>query len=143
VAALSERLPASTNAPALVTRKAPKPIKPVRAIRAQRRNPRKDHRTTFHHAGYFTPEQSRRAAQVAVKFRFLDGAARTLDLEGRIGSIRVGKEATFTILGQKPFRVDPEKLRDITVIGTVYKGTYWKNTHAGSGSDGTGGSSRE
>jgi predicted amidohydrolase YtcJ len=57
-------------------------------------------------------------------------AARTLDLEQRIGSIRAGKEATFTILGQNPFRIDPAQLKEIAVDGTVYKGRYWQNTAA-------------
>jgi predicted amidohydrolase YtcJ len=191
--------------------------------RAQQRNPRKDHRTTFHHIGYFTPEQAQRAAKLGVEFSanpyylwaladkygeiglgperashmvalheltrwgspvslhsdfsmapadplelawvaanrivasgrtmapeerlsvydamkgVTIAAARTLDLEDRIGSISVGKEATFTILEQNPFRVAPEKLKDIPVDGTVYKGTYWKNTRAASASGEPGG----
>jgi predicted amidohydrolase YtcJ len=186
--------------------------------RAQLRNPRKDHRTTFHHVGYFTPEQAQRAAKLGVEFSanpyylwaladkygeiglglkrashmvalheltrwgsavslhsdfsmapadplelawvaanrivasgktmapqdklsvydamkgVTISAARTLDLEDRIGSISAGKEATFTLLEQNPFKVDPVKLKDIVVDGTVYKGTYWQNTQAASAS---------
>ncbi len=179
--------------------------------KAMQRKPRPDHRTTFHHIGYFTPEQAERAAKLGVEFsanpyylwalgdkysevglgperashmvslreltrhgrpvslhsdfsmapadplmlawvaanrivasgktmapeeklsvyEAMQGitiwAARTLDLEDRIGSIKVGKDATFTILEQNPFRIEPEKLKDIPVVGTVYKGTYWEN----------------
>ena len=49
-------------------------------------------------------------------------AARTLNLEQEIGSIEPGKEANFTLLADNPFKIDPLKLRDIGVIGTVYRG---------------------
>ncbi len=49
-------------------------------------------------------------------------AARTLNLEQEIGSIEPGKEANFTLLADNPFKIDPLKLRDIAVIGTVYRG---------------------
>ncbi len=49
-------------------------------------------------------------------------AARVLNLENEIGSIEKGKTANFTILKQNPFLVDPMTLKDIKVLGTVYKG---------------------
>ena len=49
-------------------------------------------------------------------------AARTFEKENEIGSIKVGKEATFTLLEQNPFKIDPVKLKDIPVAGVVYKG---------------------
>lgn len=49
-------------------------------------------------------------------------AARTLNLEHEIGSIEPGKTANFTLLADNPFKIDPLKLRDIKVIGTVYQG---------------------
>ena len=49
-------------------------------------------------------------------------AARTFEMEDKIGSIKVGKEATFTLLEQNPFKIDPLKLKDIPVAGVVYKG---------------------
>ena len=49
-------------------------------------------------------------------------AARTFERENTIGSIKVGKEATFTLLEQNPFKIAPEKLKDIPVVGVVYKG---------------------
>ena len=50
-------------------------------------------------------------------------AARCLNLENEIGSIKVGKTANFTILKENPFKVDPMKIKDIEVNGVVYKGT--------------------
>jgi predicted amidohydrolase YtcJ len=49
-------------------------------------------------------------------------AARTFEMENSIGSIKVGKEATFTLLEQNPFKIAPEKLKDIPIVGVVYKG---------------------
>jgi len=55
-------------------------------------------------------------------------AARTLELEEQIGSIKEGKEATFTILQQNPFKIDPVAIKDIPIIGVVYKGKFKMNT---------------
>lgn len=49
-------------------------------------------------------------------------AARTFEMENEIGSIKVGKEATFTLLEQNPFKIAPEDLKDIPVVGVIYKG---------------------
>lgn len=49
-------------------------------------------------------------------------AAYSLKLEHEIGSIEPGKRANLTILGDNPLTVDPEKIRDIAVIGTVMEG---------------------
>ncbi len=57
-------------------------------------------------------------------------AARTLNLEGDIGSIESGKTANFTILKENPFKVDPMLIKDITVLATVYKGTLHVNKAA-------------
>jgi len=174
--------------------------------RAMKRNPRKDHRTTFHHVGLFDAGQAQRAADLGVEisanpyylwaladkysetglgaeraanmvalkeltkrhipvslhsdfamapadplllawvaanrivasgkvmnpeqrisvYDAMKGititAARTFEKENEIGSIKVGKEATFTLLEQNPFKIDPVKLKDIPVAGVVYKG---------------------
>ena len=57
----------------------------------------------------------------AMKAITLD-AARCLNLESELGSLAVGKKANFTILEENPFKVDPLKIKDIKVIGVVYKG---------------------
>ncbi|MEN8159473.1 MAG: amidohydrolase [Myxococcota bacterium] len=49
-------------------------------------------------------------------------AARSLGLEDEIGSIRPGKRADFTVLGDDPHEVAPEAIRDIAIWGTVLDG---------------------
>jgi len=49
-------------------------------------------------------------------------AARTFEMEDVIGSIKVGKEATFTLLEQNPFKIPSVQIKDIPVVGVVYKG---------------------
>jgi predicted amidohydrolase YtcJ len=50
-------------------------------------------------------------------------AAYILGLEDEIGSIRAGKKADFTVLGQDPHDVPPEALKDLPIWGTVFEGT--------------------
>ena len=57
-------------------------------------------------------------------------AARTLNLEDHVGSIKAGKTANFTILKENPFKVDPMLIKDITVLATVYKGQLHVNKAA-------------
>ncbi len=49
-------------------------------------------------------------------------AARCLNLEDGIGSIRQGKTANFTLLEENPFKIDPMKIKDIKVKGVYYNG---------------------
>jgi hypothetical protein len=49
-------------------------------------------------------------------------AARTLNLENEIGSIKTGKSADFVLLASNPLKVDPIKIKDIEILGTVFKG---------------------
>jgi predicted amidohydrolase YtcJ len=49
-------------------------------------------------------------------------AARTMELENVMGSIKVGKTANFTILAENPLKVQPIAIKDIKVIETVFKG---------------------
>jgi len=186
---------------------------------AMKRNPRKDHRTTFHHVGLFDSAQAERAAELGVEisanpyylwaladkysetglgperaanmvalkeftkrgvpvslhsdfamapadplllawvaanrivasgkvmnpeqrisvYDAMKGititAAHTFEMEDSIGSIKVGKEATFTLLEQNPFKIAPEKLKDIPVVGVVYKGNMKLNKGKLVGSD--------
>lgn len=54
-------------------------------------------------------------------------AARTFEMEDSLGSIKVGKEASFTILKENPFKIDRMKIKDIGISAVVYKGKYIAN----------------
>ena len=172
----------------------------------QKRNPRKDHRLTLHHLGYFTADQADEMKELGIEasanpyylwalaekysehglgpkraknlvhmkslkdrgipfslhsdfgmapaepltlawtavnrmtdketlvsqdqrvdvFTAMQGitlnAARTLDLENKIGSIKVGKTANFTLLNENPFKVKKMHIKDIEVAGVVFRG---------------------
>lgn len=66
------------------------------------------------------PEQrvSRLGALKAVTIE----AAYSLQLEKEVGSIVPGKLANFTILADNPITIDPMKIKDILVWGTVHEG---------------------
>jgi hypothetical protein len=49
-------------------------------------------------------------------------AAYSLQLENQVGSIVPGKLANFTILAASPLKVDPVRIKDIPVWGTVQEG---------------------
>ncbi len=49
-------------------------------------------------------------------------AAYSLKLEDEIGTIQPGKRANLTILSENPLSVDPDKLREIAVWGTMMEG---------------------
>ncbi len=49
-------------------------------------------------------------------------AARMLGQESRIGSIRAGKRADFTVLDEDPYEIDPMRLKDIPIHATVFGG---------------------
>lgn len=57
----------------------------------------------------------------ALKAVTLD-AAYSLQLEKNVGSIEPGKLANFTVLSDNPVTIDPIKIKDITVWGTVQEG---------------------
>ena len=50
------------------------------------------------------------------------GPAYTLYMDDEIGSIEVGKKADFVVLEEDPLAVDPMKLKDIGIWGTVLGG---------------------
>lgn len=49
-------------------------------------------------------------------------AARILGRDNEIGSIRAGKKADFTVLGDDPLKVASSELKDIPVLATVFEG---------------------
>lgn len=57
-------------------------------------------------------------------------AARTLSQEDKIGSIKEGKTANFTILAENPLKTDPMHIKDIAVKGVVFKGQFRVNKAA-------------
>jgi len=54
------------------------------------------------------------------------GSAYLLGAETEIGSIKPGKRADFTVLGQDPFAIAPLRLCAVPVVGTVIGGTAWQ-----------------
>ncbi|MEZ5857217.1 MAG: amidohydrolase [Hyphomicrobiaceae bacterium] len=50
------------------------------------------------------------------------GAAYTMKLDGEIGSIECGKRADFAVLHDDPETIEPERLKDVGVWGTVQGG---------------------
>jgi predicted amidohydrolase YtcJ len=50
-------------------------------------------------------------------------AAWIMGYEDQIGSIRAGKKADFTILEADPYKVNPKRIKDIKIWGTVFEGT--------------------
>ncbi|MGL1887703.1 MAG: amidohydrolase [Reichenbachiella sp.] len=50
------------------------------------------------------------------------GAAYNMHEEHRIGTLKVGKKADYVILQQNPLTINPMKIKDIKIIGTVFEG---------------------
>lgn len=48
-------------------------------------------------------------------------AARSIRMENEIGTISTGKKADFVILEENPFKIDPVKIKDIKINGTVFQ----------------------
>lgn len=51
-------------------------------------------------------------------------AARTLNLEDKIGSIALGKTSNFVILDKNPFNINPMEIKDIKVLATIFEGRF-------------------
>jgi predicted amidohydrolase YtcJ len=49
-------------------------------------------------------------------------AAYSWRMKHELGSIAPGKSANFTVLAEDPYGVDPSRLDDIAILGTVYEG---------------------
>ena len=52
-------------------------------------------------------------------------AAYSWRMEHELGSITAGKAATFTVLAEDPYDVDPGRRGDIAILGTVYQGRWF------------------
>lgn len=53
------------------------------------------------------------------------GSAYLLRLDREIGSIEVGKRADFAVLQDDPLEVEPRRLKDVPVLGTVLGGRWF------------------
>lgn len=99
--------------------------------------------TCFHSDFFMAPVEPLTLMWVAVNRKTIDGrtfgaelrvsawealkavtinAAHHLNQEEHIGSIKVGKKADFVILDKNPLTVNPEDIKDIQVISTVFEG---------------------
>ena len=58
------------------------------------------------------------------------GAAYTLKMDHLVGSIETGKLADFTVLEDDPLRVDPSRLREIAIWGTIVGGRAFRAPQA-------------
>ncbi len=52
-------------------------------------------------------------------------AAYSWRMESELGTITPGKAATFTVLAEDPYAIDPARLGDIGIVGTVYEGRWF------------------
>lgn len=73
-------------------------------------------------SGRVMGEAERLTVDQALRAVTIEGA-RTIGLNGKVGSIRAGKKADFVILERDPYKVDPMTIKDIPVWGTVFEGT--------------------
>jgi len=99
--------------------------------------------TCFHSDFFMAPVEPLTLMWVAINRKTIDGrtfgaelrvsawealkavtinAAHHLNQEEHIGSIKVGKKADFVILDKNPLTVNPEEIKDIQVISTVFEG---------------------
>ena len=72
--------------------------------------------------GNLTGANERVSLQAGLRAITID-AAWVMGWEDEIGSIRAGKKADFTILEADPYKVNPKRLKDIKIWGTVFEGT--------------------
>jgi predicted amidohydrolase YtcJ len=66
--------------------------------------------------------ESERIGVAEALYAITMGAAFTLRMDDRIGSIEVGKYADFCVLADDPTQVAPEALKDVRIVGTVLGG---------------------
>jgi predicted amidohydrolase YtcJ len=53
-------------------------------------------------------------------------AAKSIQREKEIGTIATGKKADFVLLAENPFKIDPVKIKDISIYSTVFEGKEFK-----------------
>jgi predicted amidohydrolase YtcJ len=75
-------------------------------------------------SGRIAGEDQRISVQQALRAITID-AAYSWRMEQEMGSIAPGKLANFTVLDEDPLAVDPMKLKDIPIWGTVFEGRVY------------------
>ncbi len=84
-------------------------------------------RSTLNNNNVAGPEQ-RITAEQALRAVTIE-AAYSMQLEKDIGTIEVGKFANITVLEENPLTVDPMKIKDIGVWGTIHEGRVLPAPH--------------
>ena len=114
------RLGAEATHPALLPlRPADGPQRPA-VPRLVRRQPRHPHRPRRRTGAAHRVEDALRAVTIE--------AAYSWQKENELGSIAPGKIANFTVLEQDPLAVEPMKLKDVPIWGTVFEGRLFPIT---------------
>jgi hypothetical protein len=72
-------------------------------------------------AGHVVAPEQRIGVQDALRAVTIESAY-SWRKENELGSIAPGKLANFTIVDEDPLTVDPSKLRDVPIWGTVFEG---------------------
>ena len=54
-------------------------------------------------------------------------AANILGQLDSLGTLTLGKIGNLTILEENPLKVEPSRIKDIQILGTVYRGSEPKN----------------
>ncbi len=77
--------------------------------------------TRLGQSGKVLAPEERLSVDEAIRMITID-AAYVIGVENIVGSIEPGKRADFTILEEDPYKVDPLRLKDIEIWGTVFGG---------------------
>jgi predicted amidohydrolase YtcJ len=72
-----------------------------------------------------TPEEALKALTIDAAF--------AIRKENEMGSIDIGKKANFAVLEENPITVDPKKLKDLEIWGTVFEGKAYPIEKASKG----------
>ncbi|NEU36729.1 amidohydrolase family protein, partial [bacterium LRH843] len=75
-----------------------------------------------HTASGRTLGEAQRISVAEALYAVTMGAAITMKMDDRIGSIETGKRADFAVLVDDPTEATPESLKDVRVWGTVQGG---------------------
>lgn len=74
------------------------------------------------HSAVNHPNESERLTRLQAVSLFTANAARLSSDETRVGTLEVGKEATFAVLDSDPFDIEADRIKDIGVEGLYIRG---------------------